>query len=294
MTDTQRPITADDLLTLQGVADPQISPDGTRVAFVRTFTDTEKNTYRSEIWLTSADGSRPPHQFTGGKASASEPRWSPDGSQIAFVSDRQDDQAQIFLIAADGGEAQPLTKLEPGGIQGLRWSPDGTEIAFLYRVTPSAYTKKALEERKEKGLSSPPRVHTKLGYRLDGFGYFDGSYWQVQVADTNSGEVTALTDGEFSCDAPHWSPDGQTLAFLSDRRPDGDASGTSETQIWTVPVGGGELTEIPSPPGGKGSLAWSPDGTQFAYLGNPDFKRSVGDKQRPRSCPACWGRRECA
>ena len=268
--ETKRPITADDLLTLQGVGDPQISPDGTQVAFIRTVTDRDKNTYRSEIWMAAADGSRPPRQFTGGKASAGEPRWSPDGSQIAFVSDRQDEQAQIFLLPAGGGEAQLLTKLEQGSVQGLRWSPDGAKIAFLYRATPAAYTKKAQEERKEKGLSSPPRVHTKLGYRLDGFGYFDGAYWQVQVADAGTGTMAALTEGEYSCDAPCWSPDGQTLAFLSDRRPDGDASGTAETQLYTVPVGGGPLTELPAPPGGKGSLAWSPDGAHFAYLGNPD------------------------
>ena len=270
MTDTKRPITADDLLTLQNVGDPQISPDGKRVAFVRTATDTEKNTYRGEIWAAPADGSRPAHKFTGGKWNDGEPRWSPDGAQIAFVSNRQDEQAQVFLIPADGGEASALTHLEPGGVHGLRWSPDGAKIAFLYRATPEAYTKKAVEERKGKGLSSPPRVHTRLGYRLDGFGYYDSSYWQVYVADVPTGEARALTGGEFSCGDLCWSPDGLTLAFLSDRRPDGDASGTSETQIWTVSAKGGDISAIPSPPGDKGGLAWSPDGRSLAYVGNPD------------------------
>ena len=265
-----RSITANDLLTLQIVGDPQISPDGSRVAFVRTTTDTEKNKYRSEIWLVPTDGSHPARRFTGGQSSSSEPRWSPDSSQIAFVSDRQDEQAQIFLIPAGGGEAQPLTKLEPGAVHGLRWSPDGSQIAFLYRVTPAAYTKKSIEERKEKGLSSPPRVHTKLFYRLDGFGYFDGSYWQVTIVDVLSGAVKALTEGDFSCGDVCWSPDGLTLAFLSDRRPDWDASGTSETQIWTVPAEGGDIAAVPTPSGEKSGLAWSPDGRSFAYLGNPD------------------------
>lgn len=271
MTETKRLITAEDVLTLQNVGDAQISPDGAQVAFVRTTTDTEKNKYKSEIWLVPSDGSKPPRQFTGGKASASSPRWSPDGAQIAFISDRQDEAAQIFLIAANGGEAQALTSLEPGGIQGLHWSLDGSQIAFLYRKTPAAYTKQAVEERQKNGQSSPPRVHTHLFYRLDGFGYFDGEYWQVAVADVPTGETKTLTSGDFSCSSVTWSPDSKTVAFLSDRRPDGDALPDADTQIWTVPIDReGELTPIPAPNGDKSGLCWSPEGSQFAYTGNPD------------------------
>lgn len=272
----KRPITAEDLLTLQIVSAPQISSDGSQVVFVRTTTDSEKNTYRSELWQVPANGSRPPRRFTGGKWSDSGARWSPDGRQIAFVSTRLEEQPQIFLIPADGGEAQPLTKLDPGGVQSLRWSPDGTKIAFLYRATPAAYTKKAVEERSAKGLSSPPRVHTHLFYRLDGFGYFDDSYTQVYIADALSGETKALTSGEFDCGDLCWSPNGKTLAFFSDRRPDWDASGTAETQIWTVPAEGGDLVALPTPAGEKGGLAWSPDGRSFAYIGNPDPKDQWG------------------
>ena len=273
MTETKRPLTAEDLLTLQSVGDVQISPDGAQIAFVRTITDTDKNKYRSEIWLVPADGSRPPRQFTGGQGSDSSPRWSPDAAQIAFVSDRKDDAAQVFLIAVGGGEARALTELEPGGIQSLRWSPDGSKLAFTYRKTPAAYTKKAAEERKEKGLSSPPRVHTRLGYRLDGFGYFDGERWQAAVADAQTGETKTLTSGDFSCSSPAWSPDGRTLAFLSDRRPDGDALPDTDTQVWTVPgdsAGSGDLAQVPAPAGDKSGLCWSPDGASFAYVGNPD------------------------
>ena len=293
MTQPKRPITPDDLLTLQTVSDTQISPDGTQVAFVRTVTDREKNKYRSEIWLVPSDGSRPPRRFTGGKWNDSEPRWSPDGTQIAFVSDRLEEVSQVFLIPADGGEAAPLTTLEPGSIGELKWSPDGDQIALIFRATPADYTKKAAEERKEKGLSSPPRVHTHLLYRLDGFGYFDGSYNQVAVVDSKSGETEMLTEGDFHCGSVSWAPNGSEIAFLSDRRPDGDALPEEDTQIWTVAKSGGDLAQVPAPVGSKSGLTWSPDGNQFAYIGNPDGLDQWGtNNERVFILPASGGRAE--
>ena len=257
---------------------------------MRTVTDCEKNKYRSEIWLVPSDGSRPPRRFTGGKWNDSDPRWSPDGSQIAFVSDRLEEASQVFLIAANGGEAAPLTTLLPGSIQELKWSPDGDRIALIFRATPADYTKKAAEERKEKGLSSPPRVHTKLFYRLDGFGYFDGSYWQVAVVDAASGETEILTEGDFHCGSVTWPPGGSELAFLSDRRPDGDALPEEDTQIWTIAVTGGNLTQVPAPTGSKSGLTWSPDGSQFAYIGNPDSLDQWGtNNERVFVLPASGG-----
>lgn len=275
-----RKIADDDFLRLHLVSDPQFSPDGTRIACVKKHIDAAKNQYRSEIWITPTHGGEP-RRFTGGDWSDSSPRWSPDGKTLAFLSDRKKPLSQIFLIPADGGEPAPLTKLETeGGITALRWSPDGTRIAFLFRETPEAYRKKAVEERKEKELPSPPRLHTRLFYRLDGFGYFDGSYAQVWVADAKTGEARQLTQGLFACDALAWSPDSQTIAFLSDRRDDRDVSPIQE-DIWRVPANGGDLTRIPSPPGSKSALTWSPDGNRFAYVGmtDPEDVWGVGNER---------------
>ncbi|HLV79720.1 MAG TPA: S9 family peptidase [Chthonomonadaceae bacterium] len=263
-----RKITAEDFMLIRLVSDPQLSPDASRIAFVVRHIDAEKDKYRGEIWLVPAqDGA--PRRFTGGEFSDSSPRWSPDGRWLAFLSDRQKPKSQIFLIQADGGEAQALTKLEDGGIQALRWSPDGTKIAFLFRSTPEAYRKEVAEERQKKELPPPPRLHTRLFYRLDGFGYYDHSYWQVWVADVETGEARPLTSGDYDCQSPVWSPDSQTLAFLSDRREYTDVEPGHE-DLWTVPAAGGEMKRIPSPFGPKGGLSWSPDGRAFAYIGNPD------------------------
>ncbi|HZT42751.1 MAG TPA: S9 family peptidase [Chthonomonadaceae bacterium] len=263
-----RKITAEDFKLIRLVSDPQIAPDGARIACVVRHIDAEKDKYRGEIWLVpTQDGE--PRRFTGGEFSDSSPRWSPDGKWIAFLSDRQKPKSQIYLIPADGGEAQAMTKLEDGGIQAIRWSPDGSKIAFLFRATPEAYRKEVAEERHKKELPSPPRRHIRLFYRLDGFGYYDHSYWQVWVTDVSTGEARQLTTGDYDCQAPVWSPDSQTLAFLSDRREYTDVEPAHE-DIWTLPAAGGEMKRIPSPFGPKGGLTWSPDGRTFAYAGNPD------------------------
>lgn len=285
-----RKITAEDFQNVQLVSDPQMSPDGKAIALVKKHTDVAKNKYRSEIWVVPTDGGEPRRFTAGGDHNSSTPRWSPDGKTLAFLSDRQKPKSQIFLIPADGGEAQTLTKLDKeGGISAIRWSPDGTKIAFLFRETPDGYREAQVKERTEKELPPPPRVHKRLFYRLDAFGYFDNSYDQVWVADAKTGEAHHLTSGDYACSDLAWSPDNQTLAFLSDRREDGDIAGPN-TDIYTVPVAGGELTLIPSPPGPKSGLTWSPDGNSFAYLGNPDVHDTWGtNNERVFVLPAAGG-----
>ena len=108
---TQSCITAQDLYKIVSLADPRFSPDGRRVAFVRTEIDRTINGYRSAIWLVPVEGGKP-RQFTSGEKRDASPRWSPCGRWLAFVSNRGDDQAkpQIYLIPIDGGEAQRLPR----------------------------------------------------------------------------------------------------------------------------------------------------------------------------------------
>jgi dipeptidyl aminopeptidase/acylaminoacyl peptidase len=263
-----RPVALEDLLAFKLAGDTQISPDGRRIVFTVKRADAEKNKYYTALWMadTETGAVRP---FTGDGHSDSTPRWSPDGTRIAFVSDRDKPKTQIYLIPADGGEARALTNLEEGGVQSLVWSPDGAKIAFLHRVIPEPYREKVKKEREEKELSSPVRVHTKLFYRLDGFGYYDESFWQVWIADAKTGEAKPLTDEPHHHGSLAWSPDGKTLAFIANRRDDDDLTGTLD-EIWTIPAEGGGIAHVEAPAGPKGALAWSPDGQWLACVGHTD------------------------
>lgn len=261
-----RSVTIDDLFRLKLVSDAQISPDGERVMCVVKYIDREKNKYFSHLYLCDLR-TREVRQFTGGEVADSQPRWSPDGRWIAFVSNRQKPKSQIFLIPADGGEARALTSLEEGSISELAWSPDGSKIAFTFRLTPEDRRESAVKERKEKGLSTPPRVITRPFYRLDGFGYFDGEYFQVWVADAHTGEVKQLTGENTSCGSLCWSPNGQYIAFVCNRSENPDLNPNME-DIWLIPAEGGELQRVETPKGPKSGTTFSPDGTRIAYIGH--------------------------
>jgi dipeptidyl aminopeptidase/acylaminoacyl peptidase len=262
-------MTAEDLTLLSTLSDTQIAPDESRVAFVRRYVDAEKRVYRSEIWV-APTGEGEPRRFVASEGSNYSPRWSPCGKLLAFLSDRAKPKSQIFVIPSDGGEAYPLTHCETEGSFGaLAWSPDGTHIAFLYRKTPELWTKSAVEARKEGEQPTPARFHTRLRYRQDAFGYYDGEYDQVGVVEVATGAVRILTSGENEYGAPVWSPDSRHVAFFADERDDRDIS-PSDEQILCVEVATGERSLIPTPVGAKSSLTWSPDGSRFAYAGNPD------------------------
>lgn len=262
----KRPITAEDLLRLTFVGDPQVSPDGHRILFTRKTVDVDKNKYVTNLFTVDLDGHT--KQWTSGDAGAGHGRWSADGKQIAFISGREGKKAQIFLIPADGGEALKLTSLPEGSVGDFKWSPDGSKIAFTFRETDPLWTEKAKKEREEKCLSTPPRVINKEWYRLDGDGYFLDQRYAVYVVDTKSGEHRKLYDadrlGAYSFD---WSPDSNELVIahsvaerpMFDKAHDGIFRVDMDGQAWRLE----NQTK-----GNKENLRWSPDGKWIGYLGS--------------------------
>jgi dipeptidyl aminopeptidase/acylaminoacyl peptidase len=246
--------TIDQSLSMQSVGNARISPDGQYVAYTVTQANWEENEFVQQIWIAVvASGER--YQLTSGKKSSQNPKWSPDSTRIAFLSER-DGKRQIYVIRPHGGEAQQLTS-EENGVESMEWAPDGSAIAFS-STGPDA---KAKKDRKEK------------------YGEFDvigGDYsmvrlWLVKTpaeipADAKQRpQVEALTEGDkFSVGDFAWSPDSKHIAFSATRDPDISSSETA--QIYTIDVADKLVKKLLDSKGPNTRPRWSPDGTQIAYV----------------------------
>src|SRR5580704_3476194 len=274
---SRRVVTPEDLLQLHVVSDPQISPDGSTILFAKKHVG-EKNEYETNLWVVPADSrdrsSGAPRQFTSGKRDA-HGRWSPDGKQVAFISARDKPKPQIFLMAATGGEATPLTKFGEGTLKSFKWSPDGHLLAVAYRETESGRTKEAEKFRESSGASTPPQVIDDFSYRLDGDGYFCAQRFQLYLVDVATGEHRLLRReraGSFDFD---WAPDSSelVLAVNTNREP---------LLVWwkddllRVDAKTGKSHKIEGlPVGPKQAVRWSPDGRSIAFAGR-EGKESWG------------------
>lgn len=240
----KRPLTAEDLYAIQSVEDPQISPDGQHIAFVKVTMDKAQNRYTRNIWLaTLGQGTPRVRQFTFGSKADTTPRWSPDGRTLAFVSARND-KAQIYLIGLAGGEARPLTSL-PNGAGGPVWSPDGKRLAFHANVNAEERRKEdagvsdappatALEAKhrsetkaEAEKQKADPRVITRLPYRT-GTQYLDDRFSHIYIVDVpaetdpEAPKPIRLTNGDLDFGEVSWAKDGQSLFSVCSRTPEHD------------------------------------------------------------------------
>jgi dipeptidyl aminopeptidase/acylaminoacyl peptidase len=272
----------EDLLRFEWIADPRISPDGTRVAFTRVTVDAEADEYRTHLWLAEvpADGAAPaaPRQLTfGGRDS--QPRWSPDGRTLAFVRKTgAEDPAQIHLLPLDGGEPRALTALK-GGASSPAWSPDGRRLAFTSGHNPALDT----PERK-KPKHEPARVVTTAEFRWNDEGFTDWDHldhlWVVAV---DGGEPRQLTSGRrFKEASPEWSRDGKWILYVTDRReepwfgrPLEDNDVRAISPDLASPSDGSDAVRVADIAGPLAPFAQGPDGRLAAVGGiRPDPPRS--------------------
>jgi dipeptidyl aminopeptidase/acylaminoacyl peptidase len=298
-----RPITESDLYRFAWIADPQISPDGSQIVYVRVSVNQKRDGYETSLWLVPASGATPPRRFTSNSGDLA-PSWSPDGRRVAFLrvvqKDGKPQPAQIYLMPTYGGEAWRLTDMEHGAGAPV-WSPDGKTLAF---ATPFSGAKLAaqvkrdepekvspedsLPARSDSSNTTAPRVKPDSGeeksdvrvitrpfYRLNGVGYLDSTsrnhIWTVPVSDSGQAIPRQLTSGEFEESDPAWSPDGSRIYFLSNRVPEPYYS-PDDVDLYSVPGGGGEITRVASIDGVIESFTPSPDGRRIAFVGSPTGK----------------------
>ncbi len=259
---TRRPLTVDDMFEIQRVGDPQISPDGKWVAFTVTTTSLEDEKSETRIWMIPVNGGDP-IPMTAEGYSASQPRWSPDGKYLSFTASKGDSKTQVWTLNRLGGEAQQLTDVEQG-ISGYSWSPEGNRLLLSIR-DPEL---KDEDEEGKKSDTREPWVIDRLQFKRDGAGYLTGDrHTHLYVFDIGSTELTQITSGDYDESQAVWSPDGQRVAFVSNRTDNPD--GNSNSDIWIVAASntdkGQTLLQVTTNPGSDGSPVWSPDGGWLAY-----------------------------
>jgi dipeptidyl aminopeptidase/acylaminoacyl peptidase len=264
-----RTFDAHDLFGLEVAADPRISRDGRRIAYVRRSGDIMTDRMRSAIWLIdAASGEQAP--LVAGPGSHFSPRWSPDGTRIAYISTAEGGAAQLYVRWLDSGESVRITGL-PHAPSSIAWSPDGRQLAYVMLV-PQERSRLGRTPARPEGAqwAEPLQQITSVQYRADGEGLIRPGFRHLFVVPADGGAPRQLTFGDFHHDGPiDWSADGRFVYLSANRSPDWEREPES-SDIYSVDVGAATLRRLTDRAGPDAGPVVSPDGRHIAYVGYDD------------------------
>jgi len=265
----KRNFSLEDVARMKSVSDPQVSPDGTWVAYSVRTPDLKEDRNTSDVWMTRWDGQESV-RLTTSKDSETSPRWSPDGKYLAFLSSRDDDNdaSQVWLLPRTGGEAEKVTE-EKGGVEDFDWSPDGKRLVLV--VSDPDPDAQADEGKSGKKTSKKPIVIDRYQFKSDGDGYLTKLRNHLSILDVATRKSEVLTTGNYDEELPAWSPDGKTIAFVSKRMDEADR--TDNWDIYAIEPRQGAAPRAlttdarsDNQPDWGSRLAWSPDSRSIAYV----------------------------
>ena len=272
--ESSRKLTVMDEFQIQLPTDPQISPDGKRIVYVRRFADPMTDRRYSNLWIVNSDGTDHRPLTTGNHNDAS-PRWSPDGARLAYLSDT-DGKQQIYVRWMDSGQTARITNLDQSP-DAIEWSPDGKMLSFSSLVlgkgphladlpTPPAGAQWA----------EPAAMYDRLVYRFNGAGYLKPGFMQIFVVSSEGGAARQISNGnfpnggnEFGPSRATWTPDGKSLLISANRHPESDHE-VFDTEIYEFSVADGSLRALTNRKGPDNNPAISPDGKWIVYTGFDD------------------------
>jgi len=278
-TPKKRDITLDDLARLQRVGAPVVSPDGEWVIYTVSQIDTKEDKSQTHLWMVKWDGSV--HlQLTYGKDGASEPKFSPDGRYISFMSSRPGPAKgdQVWVMDRRGGEAEQLTAITDKNISGYSWSPDSKSLLLTMRP-------KYEPDTEEGKPPAPPKpiVIDRYHFKQDVQGYLRDDEWNTlylyDIATKKAEKLT--TDKNVNENDPEWAPDGKWIAYVSNHDPDPDRSDNSDIFVVEPKAGSAprRLTTWTGPD--SGPIAWSPDSKAIAYTQGAELKLLEYSQNKP-------------